>query len=335
MGLTGLILAAALMVVKVQAQPKANGYLSWEFLKGQAQSPYERGSFQNVSAGLLLSGRAGGRWQYSLEARFRETAAPELEQAWVGFVPSEVFQCKAGLFLVPFGRYNRANRPHETLLVNIPLHLQEIIPWSWRELGLIIEGKSGFLSYSVWLGNGLREGPDLRGGQQFQDNNSDKGKGSRLGLRLSRNLELGGSYYRGRYDDSGERDLILQGVDATWLIAGLTVLAEYAKAEAQNPAPFTNGKAEGYFVQASFNLGNLIPVVGYQRLKYEDAFHGLGFIPPVYRGMGISSEGSRWAVGLAYAVLPEILLKIEYDLNRESGLKLRNNLLSLQMSLHF
>jgi hypothetical protein len=271
-----------------------------------------------------------------LEARFGDEARAEINEAWLGFQASEAFGFKLELFLIPFGRYNQSNRPHQTYLVNFPLHLERMYPRSWRDLGVIVEGKWGVLRYSGYIGNGLGEGEDLSQGQQFSDNNSDKGRGLRLGLLLSGQLEVGWSYFQGKYDALNERILSLLGFYLAWETDSLHLLAEYAKASPENPAPFSEGRAEGFFVELALNfLGSAKPLVCYQRFDYKDSYHGLGFSDPLTAVRGIYEEKERWALGIVYAPSPNIYLKCEYDINKEKGLFLRNNVLAVELAVHF
>ncbi|MCK7483092.1 MAG: hypothetical protein M0C28_42855 [Candidatus Moduliflexus flocculans] len=98
---------------QAQAQVQVGGYLSLEYIKGQAESAYPKGNTANLLAGFSAAGP--GRPEVRLRA---SRAGPQgvssfgLLQAWAGFLPAETFTVKAGLFLVPFGTWNRASRPH-------------------------------------------------------------------------------------------------------------------------------------------------------------------------------------------------------------------------------
>jgi len=333
--LAALFFTGMMTAGTASAQIQMNGYFSMDFLRGQKQSPYAHGSTENIRAGLIFSGQWTPQFSYALEVQTKEAMRLEIEQAWAGFTASETFQLKLGLYLVPFGKYNASGRAFQTSLVESPYPVGEFFPSSWRDLGVLVEGKIGFLQYAAYMGNGLAEGEDLRAGQQFKDNNSDKGKGVRLGFTPSQSLEVGVSFYAGKYDDTGERNLSLQGLDATWTATNFNMKAEYWRALVNNPAPFSQGKAEGFFVQLWLNLGSLSPVVAYEKSKYEDDFHGPGFAAPLQSGLGIFSDHSRWAFGLVYSPHENFLLKIEYDVNREKNLALQDNIFRAQVAVHF
>jgi len=319
--LAGLLVSGA---VELSGQVKYGGYLAAEYLKGQPESEFARGSVQNLQAGLLAAGVVSPKWAFALEVRSRSEAAFEVEQAWIGFVPSQVVNIRAGLYLVPFGIWNRASRPHETLLIGTPLNLEFLYPASWRDLGLLAEGKIGVLVYSAYIGNGLKEADSLQEGQQFNDNNKDKGKGGRLGLEFGRGIQAGASYYTGKYDDLNERRLTLEGADLSWVTGQWEVKAEATRGILKNPEPFAEGKTEGYSVWMVMKFATLQPVGSFQRVKYEDPFHG----------EGTAFERTRWTAGFRFVLHANIFLKAEYQWNNEFP-KIKDNLVQIQATLGF
>src|SRR4030043_992226 len=208
-GFLGLTLPAA-------AQYKLNGYLSAQYENGQRGSDSPDGTFGRVRAGLLFAGVVENIFTYGLEARFKSESRLEIEEAWGGIGTSPSFQLRLGRHLGPVRKDNTANRPHQNPFNQAPLLQANLYPESWRDVGLLAEGKWEGLGYSVYLGNGLGEGQDLPDGKQLGDNNGEPGAGGRAFFALSQNLEVGGSYYRGSYDDQGQRDLQLWGGDLSW-----------------------------------------------------------------------------------------------------------------------
>jgi hypothetical protein len=329
-----IFLILAVFFNPVQALGKISGYLSFQYIKGQEQTDINDGSFGNSQLGLIFSDEIAPKIDYVAEIRFKEESRIEIEQAWVGFNLSDLLNLKLGMYVVPFGKYNQINRPHQTMLINAPLIIEKMFPSSWRDIGIQLEGRTGGIYYSAYMGNGLYESVNLERSQQFKDNNLNKAIGGRLGTALDQSLEVAVSYYRGKYDEANERDLTLQGVDLVWSSEGVQILAEYLKAILQNPESFAEGKVEGFYVQGSFESGNLRPVVSYQRLEYKDSFHGQGFISP-NPGAGISEDKSRWALGLVYFASENVFISFEYDFNREKNLEIKDNSYSLQVALSF
>jgi len=316
---------AAALVLPAAGQVKYGGYLSFEYIKGQSESAFPRGNIENMLVGFLAAGQVGKKFGFTVEARALSVSSFDLAQAWAGFLPSQAITIRAGLFLVPFGAWNRASRPHETPLIRTPLNLEYLYPPFWRDMGVLVEGQIGVLSYAAYLGNGLAEADMLGAGQQFRDNNTDKAKGGRVGLAFSQGLSGGVSYYTGKMDDQDMLDLTLEGADLSWVTAQWEVHGEYTKAIIENPQPFEEGSSEGWFVWMAMSFKNFQPIGGFQKLKYEDP----------YRQEGILLDRSRWTFGLRCVLSSTLFIKVEYDWNKEKGTPLKNNQFQAQLGLSF
>ena len=329
------MLAGLLLALPALSQSTVSGWLSARYENGKADSDFPAGSFGWVRAGLMFTGRAANIFNYNLEVQFRSETMVEVEEAWVGVTPSERVQLKLGFYHVPFGRYNTANRPYQNPFIQSPLPQAYLYPESWRDIGLLAEGRWGFFGYALYLGNGLREGTDLRDGQQFVDNNRNKAAGGRVTLALGQGVEVGGSYYQGKYDDADERNLKLFGADASWSSQGFLLLYEYDKAELENPADYGRGTAEGHFGLASLNIGNFTVLGTYQTLTYDDPYHEMSPLDPLLANGGIALDIRRWTVGVVFSPAPNFMFKAEYDFNREKEIDLDNDVLLVQVSLLF
>jgi hypothetical protein len=315
----------AALALPAAGQVKYGGYLSFEYIKGQSESAFPRGNLENILVGFLAAGQLGQKFGFAVEARALSVSSFDLAQAWAGFLPAQAITIKAGLFLVPFGAWNRASRPHETLLIRTPLNLEYLYPAFWRDLGVLVEGEIGVLSYAAYLGNGLAESDEIGGGQQFRDNNTDKAKGGRLGLTIGQGARAGVSYYTGKMDDQDMRDLVLEGADISWATSQWEIHGEYTKGIIENPQPFEKGQSEGYSIWAAMGFRSFQPVGSFQKVKYEDPYH-LG---------GILRDQSRWTLGLRYVLSSTLFIKVEYDWNKEKEVVLKNNLFQVQVALGF
>ncbi len=333
---TRVIVLCVLIAVPLalKGETKPGGYLSFEFIKGQAQSGASQGSFQNLRGGLFFAGDLGEKFDFMFEMGLKSESKLEMEQASVGFKLAVESDFRLGLFLVPFGKYNESNRPHQTALVRAPLNLAGVTPSSWRDIGLVVRGRMGFLRYAAYLGNGLGEKDGAAAGQLFKDNNKDKGKGGRLGFIAGQGFEVGVSYYSGKYDETNTLRLTLEGADLTWISNDYEVRGEFTKAVWKNPAGAPDGRSDGYFVLMALNFGKLQPVVSFQRLNRGESSPGARLL--------VSEEGpetlglrSRWAFGLRFFMSPTFLVKAEYDMNKEKGHALRNNIVQIQAAFSF
>ena len=333
---TRVIVLCALLAapLALKGETKQGGYLSFEFIKGQVQSGASQGSFQNLRGGLFFAGDLGEKFDFMFEMGLKSESNLEMEQASVGFKFAVESDFRVGLFLVPFGKYNESNRPHQTALVRTPLNLAGVYPASWRDIGLVIRGRMGFLRYAAYLGNGLGEKDGAAAGQLFKDNNKDKGKGLRLGLIAGEGFEVGVSYSSGKYDSNNALRLTLEGADLTWVSNDYEVRGEYTKAVWKNPAGAPDGRSDGYFVLMALNFGKLQPVVSFQRLDPGNLSLGARLLVSD-ESPEIPGARSRWAFGIRYFMSPTFLVKAEYDINKEKGPALRNNVVQIQAALSF
>ena len=328
-----VIAAAAVLAALVRPAPgqvQYGGYLAAAAFNGQAESANPRWTTGDILAGFQAAGVVGQKFAFAAEARTLGVSSFELNQAWVGFVPSPAIAVRAGLFLVPFGNWNRASRPHETPLIATPLNLEHLYPASWREVGAMVEGEVGILSYAGYIGNGLggpADGPDPV--QRFRDNNANKGKGGRLGLKIGREARAGLSYYTGKYDDLGLYDLTFEGADLAWVTQQWEVHGEYTKALIDNAEPLGKGKSEGYSVWMLMGFRNFQPVGSFQKVSFEGPYYGQD---PGARGL---RDRTRWTLGLRFVLNANLFLKVEYDWNKEKEPRVKDNVFQVQAALRF
>ncbi len=317
------------------AQVQTNGYFAYDYVNNQVDEGIFKGTFANPLLGFKLSGALTPNSNFVCEALFREGGEIELKQAWVTLGLSSAFTYKFGLYMVPFGRYNESNRPYQTAFINHPLTAEYFYPRDWRDMGVLIEGRVKAFNYSLYAGNGLKESDTLSTGDQFDDNNKSKSLGGRIGFFIDQGFEVSYSHHRGRFDEDDERSLIYHEGNIDWQNQSLHVLAEYMRVAIENPSGFDKGEAEGYFIQMSVNLGNVSPVGSFQRMKYSDPFHGDGFLSSSEPGSGLDLEKSRWSLGLVYRVLENVLLKVEYDFDKDIKDDTNYHALLCQMALSF
>ena len=312
-----------------------NGYFSVDYLDGQNESDYPYGTFQNPKLGLIFSGFLAAKVDYIAEIVLVQDAQVDLNQLLLGFSVSNAFNFKLGLYLVPFGKYNENSRAHQTFLIEPPMNVKYFYPAMWRDIGAQVSGTVAGLLYSVYAGNGLAENDWLYKGQQFKDNNRDKGFGGRVAWNIDQRFEIGYSHYRGKYDDDNSRYLVLQCVDCSFVSENYQLIGEYTWSDNENPAEYEDGEGTGYFALLTFNIRGLWPVASYQHYEHKDPFHGEGFYSPVLPGFGIDEDRERWALGLVYNLSQTAFFKFEYQFNKEKGVAKKNDMLLVQVAVSF
>jgi len=305
------------------AEDKTHGYFSMSFLKGQKGGIFSGGSFEDIGAGILFSGHFTPQLQFRLEVRSRSEARFGLEEALLGLDLSKSANIQVGMYLVPFGRYNRQNRPQENMLVRVPLVVEAAYPLSWRDIGLLVTGQTSFLNYAAALGNGLGEGPNQEPAQQFSDNNASKGLAGRLGILWGKDVETAFSYASQIFSSQSDRRVELWAADASWITENYRLSGEFIRTTYDPAGGGAGLRTEGWHVQLAFDYKTLWPVVSYQTVKNA---------PTVSE---VPARKNRWALGVAWILQPGILFKVEYDWNREPGHEVKDDLLSVQAAISF
>src|SRR3954464_11216951 len=138
-----------------------------------------------------------------------------LEQLYLDYLISPAFTMRAGLVLPPVGIVNEIHEPPTFNGVARPTFDRDIIPTTWREIGIGAVGSfpgSAGLSYRVYLVNGLKaSGFDavsgIRGGRQEGKEASFANPSLTGRLEWARpGLRVGGSFW---YGGSANQDAVL------------------------------------------------------------------------------------------------------------------------------
>ena len=95
-----------------------------------------------------------------------------------------------------------------------------------------------------------------------------------------------------------------------------------------------DGKADGFFVLIALNFGKLQPVVSFQRWDPGDRRPGAP-APRARRRSGSPRRAEPLGVRGPLFLSPTFLIKAEYDMNREKGPALKNNLVQIQAAISF
>jgi len=208
-----------------------------------------------------------------------------IEFSYLEFLLNKPFNLRAGLMLMPVGLINEFHEPtvyHGVLRPEIETNL---IPSTWRELGIMVHGEPlENLTYKVALINGLRadkfsNSTWIRSSrQQGAKVNADVGAVvANINYEIVRGFSAGGSYYRGEgstgkggdtdASTDKEADVNLYEVHSDIRYKGLEFRGLYAagKVDNENDA-FKNDAAlkkvgkdvGGWYLQAAYDILPLI-----------------------------------------------------------------------------
>jgi len=323
--------------------PVLGGYLYTEYFSSKDSVDTFDVHYLNINLSGRLHARVTYRAEFELEHGGGGDEPPFVEQAYLDVWFSRNFALRIGAMVTPFNRFDDFHDPIGNFLVTRPQMAREITNSAWKEVGLCLHGnlpagKNLYFNYDFYVLNGLGSGSRLRSSRQYRDNNDAKSFGFRLSGVAMDSVEAGVSFYRGAWDDEGEFDVSIYGAHLLAKFGGLNLHAEYARATSENPGAFPaivgvpgDGKADGYFVQASYLIDKKFrPIVRYGTLDYLDNGSLLGRSPTNY-------DSRVLAFGLSYYLTPSIVFKLEYDIVKEGERKTDkdNNLLALQAAVRF
>lgn len=194
----------------------------------------------------------------------------KIEFAIVDMVWSEALTFRAGIILLPLGRFNLLHDSPVNDFTERPLVSRHLIPTTFMESGAGIFGSIypttlSMLSYELYVVNGL--GGDvgmkgIRGGRPplKSDNNQEKNVVGRLGFSPFLGLEVGGSVYAGRWNAATAAPDTSLGVsilalDWSWEKGPFQLIGEAARASYELP-PETNAAGWGGYAQLNFHFGH-------------------------------------------------------------------------------
>ncbi len=254
----------------------------------------------------------------------------KLEFATLDIAFHEAVSLRGGVILSPLGRFNLIHDSPLNDLTNRPLMAREIVPTTLSESGMGLFGtfypsEAAVMGYELYVVNGFDEAAatGLRSGRGSQklDNNEEKSIVGRLNYSPSLGLDLGGSFHVGAYDDSGEDNLSIFAVDASWNRGPLDMRGEYATASIDG--------ARGYQQKDDTDQqeGDESPLLGDSRSGYyaQVAYHflpgSLSFPNSTFTvaarydhiDLGASDE-TRTTVGLNFRPEEETVIKLDYEI---------------------
>lgn len=241
---------------------------------------------------MLFGYNFDSKLSFVTEIEFEHVKEVFVEQAFVNYRVTPGINFRGGLLLIPMGIVNEFHEPTTFFGVERPTLDKFIVPSTWREIGLGLQGTiidaslnyqlymvNGFLSYN---GEGRLSGASgLRGGRQkgaeaIVTSPNFTGKISYFGLR---GLNVGFSFYAGNsqtslYDeldvsdqmalaqaDSSRVNTSMLGVDLRYTYKALKVRGQYNFVALGNTSEynaFTSSnlgkKMNGFYLEAAYNL---------------------------------------------------------------------------------
>lgn len=284
-------------------------------------------------------------WENAKVEGGKEGGEVSIEQLFLDYRFSDAFTFRTGLLLPPVGLINETHEPPTFNGVRRPELEHDLIPATWRELGLgaagNVPGVQG-LAYRVYLLNGLRaSGFDategIRGGRQegsnaLFTNPSITGRVEYGTL----NLKLGGSFwYGGSAEDNPNvgtgtfsAPVLLLSADARYDVGAFSFRGLFADihigdAEQIN-AEYGNGVGShliGGYVEGAFNvLKPIVPTTSHRLdafVRYENYDTQKGV--PAGTTRDLANARQVTTVGLTYKPVATVAFKGDYQFRRNKA----------------
>jgi hypothetical protein len=284
-----------------------------------------------------------------------------LEQVYLDYLLSPAFTLRAGLILPPVGIVNETHEPPTFNGVDRPAFDHDVIPSTWRELGIgavgALPGTAG-LSYRVYLLNGLKaSGFDavegIRGGRQegHEANFANPSVTGRLewarpGLRVGGSFWYGGSAGQDTLLGTGTFDnaVTLLSADARYdtgpfMFRGVLANISVSDAEAINTVygGQIGSRIAGGYVEGAYNVLSALAPASSQRLnaflRYEH-FNTQADVPAgVVRDESLARRITTF--GLSYKPVYNVVFKGDYQLQRNQANIGEGEVLSLGVGYQF
>ena len=227
---------------------------------------------------MLFGYKFDERVQFVTEIEFEHVKEVYVEQAFINYNLTQGLNIRAGLMLVPMGIINEFHEPTTFNGVERPNLDKNIIPTTWREIGIGVSGRlngisaryqvylfNGFLSHNGENGilkgsNGLRSGRQ-KGAESTMSNVNLAGKFDFYGIR---GLRLGLSGYHGKTQAVDSQNQIpgseigvsMLGFDGRYAYKKFTARSQYTVASLKNTEPYNKltgrdlgNKIMGYYLE--------------------------------------------------------------------------------------
>lgn len=265
----------------------------------------------------------------------------DAEQAYVDLLLTQAFNVRAGVLLIPFGKFNLDHFDPRRDLIRPPSVARLVTPTTWGDLGF---SAFGFVpisdnikaTYEIQVINGLTDkfmaapgnipDPSLQSAKTGlrTDNNGDKAVVGRGTLKFFDQYEIGFSGYRGEYKP-GSNDLITGiAFDAEFkprnvrIWENFQLRSEFARFDIQGST--TPSSLWGYYIQLTYR---------FWPSALNSTILGRHFNNPTFALVGLygrtkmnttasptgSQTGEQIIIGFNYRPVEDYVFKMEYQFN--------------------
>jgi thiamine biosynthesis lipoprotein ApbE len=260
-----------------------------------------------------------------------------VELAYIDFLLDERANIRTGLVLVPVGLVNELHEPPTFLGARRPEVETQILPSTWRELGVGVLGDVGPFTYRAYLltsldGTGFSAASGIRGGRQKGSKASaeDLGVAARLDLTAVPGLLAGVSMFRGGVDQGAvidesafKAEVTTLDLHAEWRWRGLELRGLWAEVDVDGAASLSaltgqtiGSQLGGWYLQGGFDVLSVRPSTRHQLIPFV-RFESLDTQEEVPAGLESTVTGANdrdlttW--GVVYKPLENIAIKADFQ----------------------
>lgn len=284
-----------------------------------------------------------------------------VEQAYIDYRFSQPFTLRTGLVLMPLGILNELHEPTTFNGVDRPLYDLLVIPTTWRELGVGLEGRIPSiegLAYRAYLVNGLSaEGFSSALGTREGSGEGQDASFANVGLTARvewgrPNFKLGVSTWYG--GSAGTVAALGTGpfaspvffltADARYEIGAVAFRGEAGNVAIKDAAAINayygnavGSRIAGWYLEAAWNALSVIAPHSTQRLaafiRYDQANTQASV--PTGTTQDAAFDQQTTTFGLTWKPIPGLAFKGDYQLRRNAANYLEDNALNLGLGWQF
>jgi hypothetical protein len=305
---------------------------------------------------MLLGYNFNDKVQFLTEIEYEHVKELYVEQAFLNYKVTDNFNVKAGLMLVPMGIINEYHESPTFLGVERPSVDHDIVPTTWREIGVGFSGKVKDmpLKYQVYIFNGfktdgLRGKDGLRKGRQKGAKSiiSSPTFSAKLDYYGIYGLRLGLSGYFGRTQTLSEVEVdgetigvSMIGLDARYSKNRFKARAQYIMASLSDTENYNTlysqdlgSKLNGWYVETGYNVlasnkkQKLIPFIRYEQYDTHAEVEGISKNDAYNRKIT--------TFGVNYEVAPGVAYKVDYQLRDDKTYNDVPNMFNMGIAIWF
>jgi hypothetical protein len=274
----------------------------------------------------------------------------QIEFAQLDYLVNEAVNIRAGILLMPVGKFNLLHDSPLNDLVDRPMVSRIIIPSTWFEAGAGLYGtlypsSLSKIDYEIYAVNGMSStagsitdmGVRSARGSVSRDRDQSKAIVGRVAFSPMLGVEVAGSGYHGQLNPGGQTNNGITGVSNITLAAldwtlqrgPFEVIGESAWTTITNPGTGP-GKMHGYYVQGNYHfmpefLKKWAPshftdastFTAVVRWEYVDT--DVGDRTRVLSGGGNRRELERLTLGLNFRPIEDTVFKFDWQFNTQKN----------------